>query len=281
MKIVRDLGELRAQIAAWRSQGETIAFAPTMGALHDGHLSLIELGKKSHADRVVASVFVNPTQFAPHEDFDAYPRDLNRDAALLESVGCDVLYAPDKESIYPEGFATSVEVAGVSERLEGAMRPTHFAGVALVVCKLLNRVQPDVAIFGEKDYQQLQVITRMAKDLDINTRIIGAPIKRDHDGLALSSRNAYLNDEERKIAGRLNIVLAETVETLRQKAPIAATLDAAKEKLIEVGFAGVDYLELVDPASLEPITGEALNGSARLLTVARIGKVRLLDNMAV
>lgn len=280
MKIVSDLDALRAQVAAWRSASETVAFAPTMGALHEGHLSLVELGK-AHASRAVASVFVNPTQFAPHEDFDAYPRDLDRDAALLAGAGCDLLYAPDRHAMYPDNFATSVNVAGVSAPMEGAMRPTHFAGVAVVVCKLLNRVQPDIAVFGEKDYQQLQVIRRMVADLDMNVQILGAPIKRDHDGLALSSRNAYLNAQERVVAGRFNVILAEAVNALRRKTPIASALDEAKAKLLEVGFKAVDYVELVDPDSLMTIAGDILSQPARLIAVARIGNVRLLDNMAV
>src|SRR5690348_331345 len=185
LPIARTVAELRARVAAWRADGERVALTPTMGALHEGHLSLVRLGR-AEADRVVASVFVNPTQFAPHEDFAAYPRDEARDAGLLAGAGCDLLFAPDVAEMYAPGFSTTVTVAGVSAPLEGAARPTHFAGVATVVAKLLLQAAPDVAVFGEKDYQQLQVIRRLARDLDLPVEIIGAPIVREPDGLAMS-----------------------------------------------------------------------------------------------
>ncbi|MBP7649736.1 MAG: pantoate--beta-alanine ligase, partial [Phenylobacterium sp.] len=199
LPIVRTVADLRSQVAAWRKAGETVGMVPTMGALHAGHLSLVTLAK-TKAVRVVASVFVNPTQFAPHEDFDAYPRDEAKDAGLLESAGCDLLFAPSVAEMYAPGFSTTVTVSGVSEPLDGAARPGHFAGVATVVSKLLLQCGPDIAVFGEKDYQQLQVIKRLVADLDIPVEVIGAPTARAEDGLALSSRNAYLTPAEREAA---------------------------------------------------------------------------------
>jgi pantoate--beta-alanine ligase len=198
-KIVRTVADLRAQVSAWKAAGERVALIPTMGALHEGHLSLIQLGQ-TKAQRTVASVFVNPKQFAPHEDFDSYPRGEARDAALLAGVGCDLLFAPNVDEMYAPGFSTAINLTGVSEPLEGAARPQFFGGVATVVTKLLIQSQADVAIFGEKDYQQLQVIKRVVKDLDIPVEIVGAPTARAEDGLALSSRNAYLSPEERAAA---------------------------------------------------------------------------------
>ena len=194
---VRTVADLRAAVRGWRAEGLTVALVPTMGFLHEGHLSLVRLGK-ARADRVVASLFVNPTQFAPGEDFEAYPRDEARDAALLAGAGCDLLYAPTPAEMYPAGFSTTVTVAEVSAPMDGLARPTHFAGVATVVTKLLTQSLPDVAVFGEKDYQQLQVIKRLARDLDLPTEIVGAPTVRAQDGLALSSRNAYLSEGHAK-----------------------------------------------------------------------------------
>jgi pantoate--beta-alanine ligase len=196
LPIVRTVAELRAQVAGWRKAGQRVGLVPTMGALHEGHLSLVRLARE-HAERVVVSVFVNPTQFSPNEDFDAYPRDEAHDAGLLAGVGCDLLFAPGVAEMYPPGFATTVTVAGVSEPLDGTARPGHFVGVATIVSKLLNQCGPDVAVFGEKDYQQLQVIRRLARDLDLPVEIVGGPTARAEDGLALSSRNAYLSAAER------------------------------------------------------------------------------------
>lgn len=251
-----------------------------MGALHEGHLSLIRLAK-THVDRVVASLFVNPAQFAPHEDFAAYPRDEARDAALLAGAGCDALYAPTVDAIYPSGFATTVSVAGLTDHLEGEVRPGHFAGVATVVTKLLIQAAPDVAVFGEKDFQQLQVIRRLTRDLDLPVEIIGAPIARDVDGLALSSRNAYLSAEERRIAPALSRILAATAGAIAGGETIAASEESGRAALLSAGFTDVDYLETRHPDTLDRLGPGRLDRSARLLCAAHLGQTRLLDNLAV
>ena len=280
LPLARTVAELRAQVRAWRAAGERVGFAPTMGALHDGHLSLVELARR-RADRVVVSVFVNPTQFGPAEDFDAYPRDEARDAGLLAAAGCDLLYAPGVAEMYPEGFATTVTVAGVSEPLDGAARPGHFAGVATVVSKLLNQCAPDVAVFGEKDYQQLQVIRRMVRDLDLPVEVLGAPTARAPDGLALSSRNAYLTPAEREIAP----VLARTLEAARMRllsgAAVADVEAHALEALVGVGFRKVDYVEVRAADDLARLGPGPISSPARLLAAAFLGKTRLIDNLAV
>src|SRR5580700_7949605 len=232
LPIVRTLEDLRRALAVWRAEGQRIGLVPTMGALHDGHLSLIRLARQ-RADHVIASLFVNPAQFAPNEDFRAYPRDEARDAELLAETGCDLLYAPSTEDIYPAGFATCVTVTGISAPLEGASRPQHFAGVATVVTKLLIRVAPDAAYFGEKDYQQLLVVRRLVRDLDIPVQIAGVPTMREADGLALSSRNAYLSPEERRIA-------PEVARVLRR---IAAALAAEPDTLARETACGRADLE--------------------------------------
>jgi pantoate--beta-alanine ligase len=280
LPIARTVAELRAQVAAWRRTGLRVALTPTMGALHEGHLSLVRLGRE-RADRVVASVFVNPTQFAPHEDFEAYPRDEARDAALLAGAGCDLLYAPTVAEMYAPGFATTVTVAGVSAPLEGEARPTHFAGVATVVAKLLIQAGPDVAIFGEKDYQQLQVIRRLAADLDLPVEIVGAPIVRDEDGLALSSRNAYLSPDERPVAAQLNRVLRQAVEALHGGATVAEAEAHARQALTAAGFARVDYVEVRDAHDLSRPGPGPLQGSGRILAAAVVGRTRLIDNLDV
>jgi pantoate--beta-alanine ligase len=274
------VAELRAKVAAWRAAGERIALVPTMGSLHAGHLSLVTLAK-TRAQRVVASIFVNPTQFAPHEDFDAYPRDEARDVDLLADVSCDLVFAPTAAEMYPEGFATTVTVDGVSAELDGAIRPHHFAGVATVVSKLLLQCGPDVAVFGEKDYQQLQVIRRMVVDLDIPVEILGGPTVRLQDGLAQSSRNAYLNPVERQVAGHLNVALADAAERLRRGESVKAVEAAGVEALRRAGFTRIDYFEVRDPASLEHLGPGALATPARILAAAVIGKTRLIDNLAV
>ncbi|WP_374940263.1 pantoate--beta-alanine ligase [Pedomonas mirosovicensis] len=278
MTIVRTVADLREMVGAWRKAGLRVALVPTMGALHQGHLSLIEAAK-AHADRVVASIFVNPKQFGVNEDLSRYPRQEARDAELLKSAGCDLLFAPTVEEMYPAGFATSVSVAGVSEGLCGAARPGHFDGVALIVTKLLNMVRPDVAIFGEKDYQQLQVIRRFAEDLNIGVEILGAPIVREADGLAMSSRNAYLSAEERGIAGALPRVLGRVAEQLEGGAEMAAALAQGTRDLLAAGFKQVDYLEVRDARTLEPL--QALDREARLFVAARVGTTRLIDNLPV
>ena len=276
--IVRTVADLRAQVAAWRRAGLRVGFVPTMGALHEGHLSLVRLAG-AQADRVVASIFVNPTQFGPGEDYTTYPRDEPADAAMLARAGCDLLYAPGVAEMYPDGASTTVTVTGVSEPLDGLARPGHFAGVATVVTKLLNQCAPDLAVFGEKDFQQLQVIRRLVQDLDIPVGIVGAPIVRAGDGLALSSRNAYLTLDERPIAGRLNRVLAESLQRLRARTPVKAVEDRAIEALLSAGFHSVDYVEARAPDTLARLGPGPAEGPIRLLAAARLGKTRLIDNM--
>ncbi|MEX6725737.1 pantoate--beta-alanine ligase [Parapedomonas caeni] len=278
LAIVRTPEALTEQVDAWRRAGKRIALVPTMGALHEGHLSLVRLAR-AHADVVVASVFVNPKQFGPTEDLDRYPRQEARDAELLASVGCDLLFAPTVEAMYPQGFATTVSVTGVSEGLCGGARPGHFDGVATVVAKLLIAARPHVAVFGEKDYQQLQVIRRLNADLNIGVDILGAPIVREADGLAMSSRNAYLSTTDRAIAACLPQVMAAVRDRLEAGAPVADALAAGTAALLAAGVSSVDYLELRDARSLAPL--EQLSGAARLLVAARVGATRLIDNMAV
>jgi pantoate--beta-alanine ligase len=280
LPIVRTVSDLRAEVAAWREAGLKVALVPTMGALHEGHLSLVKAAL-DEADRVVASVFVNPTQFAPGEDFEAYPRGEVRDAALLASAGCRLLYAPAPAEMYPDGFATTVTVAGVSGPLEGERRPTHFAGVATVVAKLLIQCGPDVAVFGEKDWQQLQVIRRMARDLDLPVRILGAPTVRAEDGLALSSRNAYLTPGQRPIAGILNRVIKALAEAAAAGEPLEPAEQAAAEVLLEAGFDKVDYVTVRHAETLEPLRPAVGGAPARVLAAAWLGQTRLIDNMAV
>lgn len=280
LPVVRTVAELRAQVRAWRSAGETVAMTPTMGALHEGHLSLVRLGK-SRANRVLASIFVNPTQFGPNEDFERYPRDEAGDARLLASAGCDLLYAPDVSQIYPPGYATKVSVSGVSEPLDGAARPGHFDGVATVVAKLLNQAQPDVAVFGEKDFQQLQLIRRLARDLDLPVEILGAPIARDADGLALSSRNAYLTAEERPIAGMMNKVLADAAARLRAGDSVEKVEATGRAALERHGFQKIDYFEVRQVENLSPAGAPPYEGQVRIFAAAYLGKTRLIDNMAV
>ncbi len=278
--IVRTVADLRAQVASWKRAGERVALVPTMGALHEGHLSLIALAK-TKADRVVASVFVNPTQFGPNEDFDAYPRGEARDAALLAGAGCDLLFAPTVGEMYPQGFATSVNVTGVSEPLDGAARPGHFAGVATVVSKLLLQCGPDVAVFGEKDFQQLQVIKRVVRDLDIPVEIVGAPSSRLEDGLARSSRNAYLSEPEREVAGRMNVALADAVRRLQAGEPVERVEATGIAALERAGFQRIDYFEVRNADDLSHPGPGPLTVPGRVLAAAMIGKTRLIDNMAV
>ena len=280
LPIVRTLGDLRRALAAWRAEGRTIGLVPTMGALHDGHLSLIRLCRQ-RTDRVVASLFVNPAQFAPSEDFRAYPRDEARDAQLLAETGCDLLYAPSADDIYPAGFATCVTVSGISAGLEGASRPQHFAGVATVVVKLLIRVAPDVAVFGEKDYQQLLVVRRLVRDLDLAVEIVGAPTVRADDGLALSSRNAYLSPTERVIAGRLNVALRSAAEALGRGEPVDVVEARTLVCLGKAGVSSVDYLEARDADDLARVGPGPVDRPARLLAAVRVGKTRLIDNWQI
>lgn len=278
LEIVRTVSELRARVAAWRRAGDRLALVPTMGALHAGHLALVEEGRR-RADRVIATIFVNPKQFGAGEDLDRYPRQEAADAAALDGVGCDLLFAPGVAEMYPDGFATAVSVAGVTDDLDGAARPGHFDGVATVVAKLLNQAQADVAIFGEKDYQQLLTIRRLARDLDIPTQIVGHPTVREADGLARSSRNAYLSADERTRAVELPRAMQAAADALIAGGDVAATLEAATQRLLSAGFAAVDYVELRDAETLAPI--DRLDRPARLLAAARIGGTRLIDNVAV
>ena len=280
LAIARTVADLRAQVAGWRAVGQTVSLVPTMGALHEGHLSLVTLARQQ-TRRTVTSIFVNPTQFGPHEDFDSYPRDEARDAALLEGAGCDLLFAPDAGEMYRPGFSTTITVAGVSESLDGAVRPGHFAGVATVVAKLLLQCGPDLAVFGEKDYQQLQVIRRLVSDLDIAVEIAGAPIARAADGLALSSRNAYLTPPERVIAPSLAAILADAVDRLGKGVAVERVEATGLAALERAGFSRVDYFEVRDPGSLAHLGPGPLEGPARILAAAVLGKTRLIDNMAV
>lgn len=278
LPVVRTVADLRAQVGAWRAGGLSVALVPTMGALHEGHLGLVRRARDL-ADRVIASVFVNPAQFAPHEDFDRYPRDEAGDAAKLTSAGCHLLYAPSVREMYPEGFATSMAMTGPAEGLCGAFRPQMFGGVALVVSKLFIQAQPDVAVFGEKDYQQLQVVRRFTRDLDIPVHVEGLPTVREADGMALSSRNAYLTPDERGRAVELSRALSDAAAAIAAGGDSAAALDGVRARLAAAGFASIDYVELRDAESLAPVTSAAR--PARLLAAAWMGRTRLIDNVPV
>ncbi len=281
LPVVRTVAALRAQVSAWKREGLRVAMVPTMGALHEGHLSLVRLGNE-RADRTVASIFVNPAQFAPHEDFDAYPRGEDRDSALLAAAGCALLFAPTAAEMYPDGFATAVSVAtGVSQPLEGVSRPHFFGGVATVVAKLLNQCRPDVAIFGEKDYQQLLVIRRMARDLDLGVEIIGGPTSREADDLAMSSRNAYLTPEEREAASALPAAMAAAVGWLREGQAAEGVESRVKAILGEAGFGKIDYVEVRDGETLERLGPGPVGEGARVFVAAWMGKTRLIDNWGV
>lgn len=277
---VRSVSALRSAVAAWRASGARIGLVPTMGALHEGHLSLVTLLKQT-TDKVVVSIFVNPTQFAPHEDFDSYPRTEESDLQKLASVGADLAFLPNAKEMYPEGFATQVSVGGVTSRLEGVSRPHFFNGVATVVTKLLLQCGADAAAFGEKDYQQLLTIKRFARDLDIPTEIIGGATLREADGLAMSSRNAYLSADERVIAGKMNVILQNAGKrALTGAAPDLAEAEAA-DALRVAGFDSVDYVSIADAETLEPFGQRPIDRPGRILAAARIGKTRLIDNFPV
>lgn len=278
METVRHIAELRAAVHKLRAGGGRIALVPTMGALHAGHLRLVEVGLK-RADHVVASIFVNPKQFGEGEDFARYPRSKAADREKLAGAGVSLLWAPASDEVYPDGFATEVSVWGVSEGLCGGSRPGHFDGVATVVAKLFNQIRPDLALFGEKDFQQLAVIRRMARDLDFDIEIVGVPTVREADGLALSSRNAYLSEAERREAVALPRALNAAVEALRGGTEPDEALADVEAALFQAGFDMIDYVELRDAETLEPV--ETLDRPARLLAAARIGRTRLIDNVAV
>ena len=278
MQTLRDLPALRAAILALRRDGKSVALVPTMGALHDGHMALVEEGRR-RAKHVVVSIFVNPKQFGPNEDLDAYPRREATDAHMLQEAGVDILWAPTVDVMYPAGFSTNISLSGVTEGLDGAARPGHFDGVATVVTKLFNQVQPDVALFGEKDYQQLAVIRQMVIDLNLPVEIVGLPTQRAEDGLALSSRNTYLTEEERKQALALPRALGEAKRQMEKGASVDSALAKAIAMLANHGFDPIDYVTLCDAATLEPMT--VLDRPARLLGAAKMGGTRLIDNIAV
>lgn len=279
--LVTTVAGLRQVVSDWRQAGDRVALVPTMGALHAGHLSLVELARR-HCTRVVTSIFVNPTQFGPQEDFSRYPRPLQDDIAALSRAHCDLVFNPGLEQMYPDGpdgGLCSVRVRGLSDDLEGRFRPGHFDGVATVVTKLLLQCLPDIALFGEKDYQQLLVVRRMVRDLAIPTEILPGPTIRDENGLALSSRNQYLSAGNYQIAIQLNIILRRLAEQLQTGAPVDTALAAAERELLAAGFEAVDYLSLRDAETLQLMS--VLDRPARLLATVRLNGVRLLDNLAV
>jgi pantoate--beta-alanine ligase len=278
VRIIREKEALREAVAALKADGGTIAFVPTMGALHAGHMALVDEARR-RASHVVASIFVNPTQFAPNEDLARYPRREASDAKMLEESGVEILWAPDVETMYPDGPAITVRAGPLGDELDGAARPGHFDGVATVVARLFEQVQPNVALFGEKDYQQLLVIRRVVRDLALSIEIVGVPTQRDADGLALSSRNLYLTDEERRAARALPRTLGEAAAAIAQGGNIADVLAKARDALSRAGFDPIDYVELRDAETLAPATNGAR--PARLLAAARIGGTRLIDNLAV
>jgi pantoate--beta-alanine ligase len=277
-RIIHTVADLRAQVAAWRKAGETVALVPTMGALHEGHLSLMRLAR-SEADHVIASIFVNPAQFGPGEDYERYPRTEAEDVAKLATAGVDAAFVPSVREMYPDGFATKVHIERLGDVLCGAHRPGHFDGMALVVVKLLTSALPDIAIFGEKDYQQLQIIRRFTADLNIPVRIMGGAIEREPDGLALSSRNRYLSPEQRKTAVALSVALRAVRDTVKAGGDPSEAAAKAREDVLKAGFDSVDYIEVRDPATLELVTQPGK--PARVFGAARLGTTRLIDNWAV
>ncbi len=275
---VRDVESLRRRVQAWRREGRSIALVPTMGALHKGHLTLMDRAQKM-ADRVVATIFVNPKQFGPNEDFQAYPRPEHDDFEMLNAAGVHVLFAPDAAAMYPNGFVTNVRVAGLSEVLDGAHRPVHFDGVSTVVTKLLLQTLPDIALFGEKDYQQLAIIKRLVADLNIPVDIIGVPTVRDADGLALSSRNAYLTPAERAQAPKLYTAIVAAAAAIAAGGDVAKAMATARDDLLKAGFREVDYVEARNAETLAPLSNAREPG--RVLAAAHLGRARLIDNVAI
>ncbi len=279
MQIINHLAPLRDKIAELRSEGRSIALVPTMGALHQGHIELVKSAQKL-ADIVVTSIFVNPTQFGEGEDLDAYPRTLESDAEMVAAEGGQLIWAPPASEVYTPGFSTSVRVNGLSDEYCGTARPGHFEGVALIVTKLFNQVRPDHAFFGEKDWQQLAVIKRLAIDLDFTTQVHGVPIVRDDDGLAMSSRNRYMTKEQRAAAVALPQALQQARDDIRGGVDVERAIATARKRLVEAGYNDADYLALVDAVSLKQI-GQTIDTPMRLIAAAMIGKSRLLDNLAV
>jgi pantoate--beta-alanine ligase len=277
-RIVHTVKEMRATAAGWRAAGERIGLVPTMGALHEGHLSLVRAAQ-AICRRTIVSIFVNPTQFGPNSDFSRYPRDLAGDVAKLETVGADLVFAPDVAEMYPRGFATTVTVAGLTDGLCGPHRPGHFAGVATVVTKLLTQSTADAAFFGEKDFQQLQVIRRLARDIDLPVEIVGVPTVREPDGLAMSSRNVYLAADERKRAATLYRVLSVAARDLASGSAAADVIARGKAELRNAGFDPIDYLEVVDADTLQAVPRAV--AKTRIAVAAWLGKTRLIDNVAL
>ncbi len=278
MPIARTVAELRATVRPWRRAGQTVSVVPTMGGLHDGHLSLVRAAR-SRADRVIATLFVNPRQFNDADDLAAYPRTEETDAALLAGLGTDLLYAPGSAEVYPDGFATNISVSGVGEGLCGAARPGHFDGVATVVAKLLLQTGADTAFFGEKDYQQLHVVRRLVRDLDIPADIVACPTVREADGLAMSSRNVHLTEAERRRAPVLAAALLGMATRIARGEPVAPLLSGAEKAVVDAGFDRIDYLELRAEKDLRPL--DRADVPARLLAAAFLGRTRLIDNVAV
>lgn len=279
IKIVRTVHDLRKTLARWRDRKQTVALVPTMGALHAGHISLVKLAKKK-ADKAVVSIFVNPTQFAANEDLSRYPRDEAGDVKKLDGAHADLVWAPTTDEMYPDGFSTSVRAGSAANDLEGAFRPGHFDGVTTVCAKLFNQVTPDIAIFGEKDFQQLAVLRQMVRDLNMPLKLIGSPTKRDLDGLALSSRNAYLTDAERKIAPALYAAISALAKDAANGGDIPAGMADAKRKVVAAGFTKIDYIEVRDAETLKP-AATASGRPMRVLAACWLGKTRLIDNVAV
>jgi pantoate--beta-alanine ligase len=276
IEIVRDVAALRAKVQEWRAHGETIGLIPTMGALHDGHLALVKAALRT-CDRAITTIFVNPTQFAPSEDFEAYPRDEADDIAKLDGLSADLVFMPGVSDMYADGFSTKVAVSGLTDGLCGASRPHFFGGVATVVTKLLLQALPDRAYFGEKDYQQLQVVRRMARDLDIPSTIVGVPTVRESDGLAMSSRNWYLSPDERAIAPTLHKVLQHIAKQVGTGAACADAITEGCAALAAAGFDPIDYIAVCDAETLAPL--EHVQGPARVLAAAYLGRTRLIDNI--
>ena len=281
LAIVRTVQALRDSVAGWRRAGETVGLVPTMGALHTAHMALVDEARR-HADRVVATIFVNPTQFGPDEDFSSYPRREARDIETLQAHDVDLLFAPDVDAMYPAGFETFVNVPDTSQGLCGEHRPGHFTGVATIVTKLLLQALPDCAVFGEKDYQQLQVIRRLALDLDVPVKIVGLPTVREADGLAVSSRNAYLNPADRATAPRMHAILQDVAGRVRAGEEIAVACAAGHEALAAAGFSPIEYLEVRAADTLLPVDQQARAGTPlRALAAAWLGETRLIDNIPI